>query len=222
MTHPGPSHEHDHDRDVRHAYDQVAEDYAAHFPGTEPEQPIELAFLDHFLSLLPDDPDILDAGSGTGRMSRLLSDRGCRVRAVDVSPGMVTVARRNHPDIPAEVASITAIPFPNSTFDGILAWYSTIHLADADLPQAIREITRVLKPGGLTLIAFQAGQGSREVGEGYRRLGHDVTLVRHHRTADDVAHLLEEHGLTQTARLVRAPAPGFEREDQAFLIAGRA
>jgi 2-polyprenyl-3-methyl-5-hydroxy-6-metoxy-1,4-benzoquinol methylase len=66
--------------EVRSTYDAVAEQYASEFPGTEPEQAVDLAMIDHFISRLPGERmGVLDAGCGTGRMSRYLSDRGCLV-----------------------------------------------------------------------------------------------------------------------------------------------
>jgi hypothetical protein len=70
-------------------------------------------------------------------------------------------------------------------------------------------------------VAFQVGTGRREVGAGYRRLGHDVELVRHDRTPDAVAGALSAAGFTEVARLVREPAGG-ERTGQAVLVARRA
>ncbi|WP_375504896.1 class I SAM-dependent DNA methyltransferase [uncultured Jatrophihabitans sp.] len=202
---------------VRSTYDAVAEVYAARFPSTEPEQPIDLAMIDHFLSVLPaGGAQVLDSGCGTGRMSRYVSDRGCRVRGVDLSPGMIAVARREHADISTQVASITDLPFPDAEFDGVLLWYSVIHIADEDLPAVFREARRVLRPGGFALIAFQSGQGSRDVGGGFRALGYDVRLTRFHRTADDVAEMLASAGLAEQARLVRRPV--IELDDQAFLV----
>ncbi len=144
---------------VRSTYDAVAEVYAARFPSTEPEQLIDLAMVEHFRTLIPaGGAQVLDAGCGTGRMSRYLSDRGCHVHGVDLSPGMIAVARREHADISTHVASITDLPFPDAQFDGVLLWYSVIHIADADLPTVFGEAGRVLRPGGVALVAFQAGQ----------------------------------------------------------------
>lgn len=59
--------------------------YAAQFSGTEPEAPLDLAMVDTFVPAMTEDggsddpPRVLDAGCGTGRMSRYLADRGCMV-----------------------------------------------------------------------------------------------------------------------------------------------
>jgi SAM-dependent methyltransferase len=217
-------HSPDHDverRRLRGAYDLVADAYAAHFPSTEPEQPVDVAMIHHFVGLLGGSPRVLDGGCGAGRMSRLLTDRGCRVHGIDLSSGMVQAARRDHPDVPTSVASLTALPFADATFDGLLYWYSTIHVPDPELPAVSREARRVLRPGGHLLVAFQTGHGPREVGEGYRRLGYDVTMLRHHRQPDDVSARFAADGFTEVARLDRAPVLGVERDGQAVLVLRR-
>ncbi|MGY1751461.1 class I SAM-dependent methyltransferase [Modestobacter sp. SYSU DS0511] len=206
------------ERDVAAVYDQVADDYADHFPSTEPEQQIELAMVAHFASLLPGTKEVLDAGCGAGRMLPVLAGVGCRPVGIDLSTSMIRRARQDHPDVVTRVGSIGALPFPDDSFDGLFSWYSTIHTPDADLGAVFGEARRVLRPGGHVLVAFQAGAGVQEVGQGYRRLGHDVVLHRYDRTPDQVAGELRSAGLAEVARLVRAPAAD-ERTDQAVLVA---
>lgn len=202
---------------VRLTYDAVAVEYAALFSATEPEEAMDLATIDHFAALLGEQKcDVLDAGCGTGRISRYLSDRGCRVHGVDLSPGMIAMAHRDHPDIPSRIGSITDLPFRDATFDAVLYWYSIIHIADVDLPAVFREACRVLRPNGVVLVGFQAGEGTAEVAAGFRKLGYDVTLTRFHRMPDHVARLLGAAGFREEARLVRRPLA--EHHDQAFLI----
>ena len=205
--------------EVRSTYDTVAADYAARFPGTEPEQAVDLAMVEYFVSVLPGEAKrVLDAGCGTGRMCRYLADRGCHVRGVDLSPGMIAIAHRDHPDIDTRVASVTELPFPDDEFDGLFFWYSIIHVPDADLPAAFREARRVLRRNGVILVAFQTGDGARDVAAGYRKLGHDVTLTRFHRWPDHVGRFLEDAHFAEIARLVREPLAG-ERDGQAVLVA---
>lgn len=204
---------------LKAVYDTVADDYADRFPSTEPEQQIELAMVAYFASLLPvTSPEVLDAGCGAGRMLPVLAAAGCRAVGVDLSEGMIRRAQRDHPDFKTRVASITALPFPNDSFDGLFYWYSTIHTPDEGLGVVFAEARRALRPAGHILVAFQAGTGSREVGQGYRRLGHDVELQRHDRTADQVADELRAAGFVEVARLVRGPVAK-ESTDQAVIIA---
>jgi len=203
---------------VRAAYDEVADTYADHFRSTEPELPVELAVVAHFASLVGGERRVLDAGCGAGRMMPVLAEHGCRVEGVDLSSEMVRRSRRDHPEHPAQVASIADLPFADASFDGVFSWYSTIHTPQPHLPAAVRELRRVLRPEGLLLVAFQCGEGVRDVSDAYRRHGHDVVLHRWNRKADDMAQALEAAGLAVVARLERAAA-GHERDAQAVLVA---
>jgi SAM-dependent methyltransferase len=207
-------------RGVRDAYDTLAEDYAALLPDTRAEAPPDLAMVDAFAGAVTsgDDPRVLDAGCGAGRMSRYLADRGCRVEGIDLSPGMVAAARRDHPELFFIPASLTALPFADNQFAGVLLWYSIIHTPPAGQARIFAEVSRVLRPAGHVLVGFQAGEGTRHVSAAYRRSGHDVQLERHLYTADEVASRIEAAGLREVSRLARR-AHGAERDDQVVLLA---
>lgn len=200
------------------AYDEVADTYATRFPSTEPELPCDLAMISHFASLLPGSRHVLDAGCGAGRMMPLLATLGCRVEGIDLSPAMIQHARREHPQFRARVGSLRHLPFPDAAFDGVFSWYSTIHSTAQDLPGIAVEARRVLRPAGLFLVAFQAGQGTVDLAAAYRRHGHEVELQRFNRTPDELASVLESGGMTMLMRFERAAA-AHERSGQAVLIA---
>jgi SAM-dependent methyltransferase len=207
------------DGHVTRTYDALAADYARLFPGTEPEAALDLAMIDHLLTLAGPTPRVLDAGCGTGRMARHLTDRGARVTGLDLSPGMLAMARRDHPDIGTVVGSITHLPYADGSFDAALYWYSTIHSPDADLPRIAGEAAGVVRPDAPVLVAFQVGTEPRLVGRSHRAAGHDVRLLRFHRSLDAWSGVLAAAGLVEAARLERA-ALG-EQDPQGFLLARR-
>jgi ubiquinone/menaquinone biosynthesis C-methylase UbiE len=151
-------------------------------------------------------------------MSRYLADRGCRVEGVDLSPGMVAMARRDHRDLQLTVGSLTALPCRDARFTGVMMWYSIIHTPPDGLGQIFAEVARVLRPSGHVLVAFQSGEGTRDVSASYRRFGHDIELERHLHTPAQVASAMSAAGLREECRLVRRPQ-GSERDDQAVLLA---
>lgn len=190
---------------VRAAYDTVAGLYAEHFPGTGPESPLDLAVLDHFVACLAAEGGgpVLDAGCGTGRITRYLADRGCSVQGVDLSPGMLAMARRDHPDLEFGTAALTALPFPDGHFAGVLLWYSIIHTPLAEHTRVLAEAVRVLRPGGFLCLGFQSGDGTRDVAPAYRAYGLEVELERYLTTADRIAAAGAELGLSDVCRMVR-------------------
>lgn len=220
MTSPSASSDEFDQRGVQRAYDTVAETYANHIPDTSAESPLELAMVDAFIAAVAaegDDGRVLDAGCGTGRMGRYLTDRGCAVQGIDLSPGMIDMARRDHADLEFAVGSLTDLPFPDDTFAGVMIWYSAIHTPPEGQPHIFEEAARVLRPGGHLVMGLQAGEGTRDVSASYRRFGHEVELERYLYAADDVAAFATVAGLSEVARLVRRPQ-GSQRDDQAALL----
>lgn len=206
---------------VRLAYDTVADDYARLLPDTRAEHVADLCMLDTFAELVRTAGVVLDAGCGAGRISRYLTDRGCTVRGVDLSPGMVAAGLLAHPDLDLSVATLADLPFEDATFAGALAWYSTIHTPDAQLSDVLSELVRVVRPGGHLLVGFQAGSGAVDLAESYGRHGHDVVLSRYLRDPDRMSSLLGAAGADEVTRLIRPPEQPWEGEDQAVILARR-
>jgi SAM-dependent methyltransferase len=198
---------------TRSSYDRVAAAYAEHFRDSMAGMPVERSVLALFASLV--DGPVLDVGCGTGLATAHLHGLGVDVRGVDLSPGMLEVARRTCPGLDFDVASMLALPHADASFAGVLAWYSTIHVPDYVLPSALSELVRVLRPDGHLLLAFQIGDEPLHMTSA---LGHDVELTFHRRHPDRMTTLLAEAGVPVEVTTVRAAQDG-ERTTQAFLFA---
>lgn len=107
---------------------------------------------DQFLPLLrPPGERTLDVGCGEGRLTRHLASLGHRIVGIDASPTLIAAARDLAPEMDLRVASAAALPFDDASFDQVVS-FMCLHDVD-DLDGAVREIARVLMPGGTVCIA---------------------------------------------------------------------
>jgi SAM-dependent methyltransferase len=93
---------------------------------------------------------LLDVGCGTGHHLAELGGRGFEVSGVDGSAEMLDHARRLNPGRDLRVADVEALPFADATFDVVLSVEVLRYLPRPR--QAIAEMARVLKPGGMALV----------------------------------------------------------------------
>ncbi len=77
---------------------------------------------------------VADVGCGPGHVTAHLHELGVEAFGVDLSPGMIDVARRDHPGLRFEVGSMTDLDIPAASVAGLLACQSLIHLPDDEVP----------------------------------------------------------------------------------------
>jgi SAM-dependent methyltransferase len=111
----------------------------------------------------------LDVGCGMGELAfRVQNELGVEVVAVDISPRMVELTRARGVD--AREADVQALPFADASFDCVAANWVLYHVPDLDL--GVRELARVLRPGG-RLVAATLGDANMQ--ELWDLLGGEVT-----------------------------------------------
>ncbi|HJQ47386.1 MAG TPA: class I SAM-dependent methyltransferase [Amycolatopsis sp.] len=200
---------------TRHSYDTVAADYARLLKDELAASPFERAMLGAFAEHV--DGPVADLGCGTGRITGHLAALGLDVFGVDLSPGMIAVARRSLPGLRFEVGSILDLDLPDGGLAGVVAWYSIIHTPPELLPRVFAEFHRVLAPGGHLALAFQVGEEVVHLREGY---GHPVVLDAYRLSPSHIEEHLAAAGFVMTARM-RREAARWEPTPQVYLFARR-
>jgi len=100
---------------------------------------------------------VLDLGAGTGFLTEGFLAAGARVIAVDPTEAMLIEQRRKFPEAVASrqlvlrLADAEAIPLPDGSVDAAVANMALHHVEDP--PAAIREMARLLRPGGVLVIS---------------------------------------------------------------------
>ncbi|MFH8736362.1 class I SAM-dependent DNA methyltransferase [Streptomyces sp. NPDC017964] len=180
--------------DTRTSYDTVAASYAELTRHLLDETPQERAVLALFADLVRAQGGglVADVGCGTGRVTGHLRNLGLDAFGIDLSPGMVDVARRDHPGVRFDVGSMTDLALADASVTGLVAWYSLIHIPDDEISSVLAQFRRVLRPGGPLLLSFHVGDESRLKTEGYG--GHPMKVYVHRRQHDQTIAWLNEAG----------------------------
>jgi ubiquinone/menaquinone biosynthesis C-methylase UbiE len=139
---------------------------------------------------------VLDVGCGTGTLAIAVKRRvgaAGSVHGIDASPAMIARARRKAAKAGAEVAFRTAIaeelPFPDASVDVVLSTLMMHHLPRPARMRCVREMRRVLRPGGRVLAVDFAPPAGRRAGILGRFHRHGHTALR------EIVELLTNAGL---------------------------
>ncbi len=206
------------DERVRTSYAAVATAYAENLADELEQLPFETWLLRRVVDLAAEHP-VVEVGCGPGHVTAFLAAAGARATGQDLTPAMVAEARRRFPQGHYEVADLRSLmrPTDDDGWGAVLAWYSLIHLAPEELPDAIAAITRPLRPGGWLVIALHAGSGTSDPGTWFD-VDIDVTFVFHDRA--HVHGVIERAGLTDVEWYHRsASVPRGETTERFYLLA---
>ena len=90
---------------------------------------------------------VLELGCGTGSFTRELARSSADVTAIDVSPELLEIAsaKNSAPNVQYQIQNAYALTYPESAFDSVVGSSVLHHL---EIEAAIRDVYRVLKPGG--------------------------------------------------------------------------
>jgi SAM-dependent methyltransferase len=133
---------------------------------------------------------VADIGCGPGHTTALLRELGADAFGIDLSPAMIEIARREHPDALFEVGSMTDLDLADESVAGVLAWWSLIHIPDEAVPGVLGQFHRVLRPGGVLAVGFHVSGSDADV---------------HYRPPSQVADSVREAGFTVEAQHLLRP-----------------
>jgi SAM-dependent methyltransferase len=189
---------------VRENYDRLADEYASHIFDELAKKPFDRELLNRFAAEVKDLGEVCDLGCGPGHVARYLRDAGTSIFGLDLSPRMLEEARRLNPDISFREGDMLALEIPDATLAGIVAFYAIVNTPKESLPLVFQEIQRVLKPGGLLLLAFHIGDETLHPNELWGRpVSMDFFLFQ----PSLILNYLEDAGFTIQQVLEREPYP---------------
>jgi ubiquinone/menaquinone biosynthesis C-methylase UbiE len=202
---------------TRASYDALAAEHADVVLSPLDDRPLDRALLTTFAELVRagGGGPAADVGCGAGRVTVLLSRLGLDAFGIDLSPGMLTLARQNYPELRFDEGSMLDLQLPEGSLGGVLAYYSIIHIPWGQRAELFAEFHRVLAPGGVLMLVFQVG------GELAQRTDYDGTAIEldfYRQQPDEVGQLLREGGFEVWMTAVRGRTEG-EKTDQGYLLA---
>jgi uncharacterized protein YceH (UPF0502 family) len=207
------------DAHVRSSYDAVATAYADNLGDELRHLPFETWLLDRVVAHASGRP-VVEVGSGPGHITAYLAEQGADATGIDLSPAMVAEARRRFPAGSYEVGDLRRLGRPTtaSGWAAVLGWYSLIHLAGSELPDAVAALARPLAPGGWLVLALHAGSEIRHADDWFgQEIDLDFVL---HEPASVVA-LVEAAGLVDTEWYRRGPVTARGETSERLYVVGR-
>ena len=207
------------DQRVRSSYDAVATGYADHLADELLGQPFERWLLDRIAAHADGGP-VVEVGCGPGHVTAYLADAGADAFGVDLSPGMIAEARARFPDGSYEVGDLRRLMRPTygAGWAAVLAWYSLIHLAASELPDALAALTRPLLPGGWLVLGLHTGAQVRHLDEWFDAPV-DLDFVLH--DLAEVVSLVEAAAMTDVEWYHRGPISTRGETTQRLYVIGR-
>ncbi len=118
------------------------------------------------------DPYLLDIGCGHGRLFPIFAElRIKRFVGIDPSLGMLAVAKKNYPEANIRSGDVYLLPdmFNAKEFDAFWAAVSLMHLPPERMPEAVKAIHYVCKPGAIGVITLPSGEGDPHVSTALKR-----------------------------------------------------
>jgi len=205
-------------KDYQASFDRVADEYVRRIFDELQHKPLDRQLLDRFAASVREVGPVCDMGCGPGHVARYLHESGVQVCGIDLSRAMVGRARGLTPDVEFQQGDMMALDAPDAAWAGIAAFYSIIHIPREDMALALGELRRVLRPGGILLLAFHIGADTIHLDEWWgQRVSVDFFFFR----SDEVAGYLRAAGFEIEEIIEREPYPEVEHQSRRSYIFAR-
>jgi SAM-dependent methyltransferase len=199
---------------VRRTYDIVADDYATKFGDDLDQLPFDREVLDQVGNRRP----VLDLGCGPGQVGEYMGGRGTDVVGIDISPGMLAVARRRSPQTPVVAADIRRLPLASGSCAAAVAFYCLQYLPRSTIGAALAEIRRALQPDGVFIFSMHLGTGTVQTDTEW--MGHAVESVgATFYEAGELEPLVVSAGFRVDSSRQRGPLPHEHQGDRVYITA---
>jgi len=192
---------------ARTTYDAVAPEYAEHFRNELDGKPLDRELLQRFAAKLKGQGIVLEVGCGPGQVGDYIRQFGVTVYGSDLSYVSLVAGRSVYGEVPYVQSDMLALCVADETVVGVLAFYAIVHLSNAELDAAIREMYRTLRPGGTAFLAFHIGEETRHIDE---FLGKQVDIEFQFFRTERVVASLEAAGFQRIEPTEREPYPEAE------------
>ncbi len=138
---------------------------------------------------------VLDVGCGRGLLLRAFQQQGCDVTGTEFSDGACRFAREVL-QLPVCVGLLPELKFPENNFDVVVMWHVLEHVSDPR--PMVAEVARILRPGGLFLVAVPnfGSPEARLTKSGWFHL--DIPRHLSHHTRESLSEILNQAGLKPT------------------------
>ena len=196
---------------VESMYDTVAKEYADAFTGEHEKKPKDREILRRFAMEIGTRKPVWDFGCGPGQTTKYLKNLGVEISGLDLSEKLLQQARALHPEIHFRKGNILELDFENDSLAGVVAFYAMVHFTEGQVGAALREVFRILAPGGLFLFTFHIGDETIRIQEFLgRRIDIDFMLF----TTAFISGCLKQTGFENLETIEREPYPGVEYQSR--------
>jgi len=202
---------------VARIYNRAAGGYATQFGDDLRPGSGDRALLDVALASADGSGPVLDLGCGPGQIAAIAVASGMSAIGVDISAGMLAVARRRVQAAAFIRADARALPLTPGSCRAVAAFYCLHHLPRTLLPAVLIEVRRVLPAGGTLVVATHLGVGEQWVASEWGGICEHVEITFYGK--EELAALVRSAGFSVESVASRSPRPDEFQAEHGFIRA---